>query len=125
MLRAYIRLFALLAMGFFCSCDVDLFGNDTKKIGRNYQLVKVDWPGEFEFSAPDHRQTEVVSKIGWQKPLIIVQAHATDSWKVIDTGTGKRATISEEQRRNDPRYAAIQIYSAAEAWHLPKSKRRW
>ena len=44
-----MRLFVVLIASVLWSCDMDLFGHDEKKIGPNYALVKVDWPGEFEF----------------------------------------------------------------------------
>jgi hypothetical protein len=125
MLRAHSLLFVLLTASMLCSCDVDLFGSDTKKIGRNYRLVKVDWPGEFEFGAPDRRRREPVTEIGWQKPLIILRDRGAESWKVIDTVSGEAVVVTDEQRRSHPRYSAIQIYSAAEAWSLPRKKRRW
>jgi hypothetical protein len=125
MLRAHSWLFLLLTANMLCSCDVDLFGSDTKKIGRNYRLVKVDWPGEFEFGAPGRAPREAVMEIGWQKPLILVRGGREESWKVIDTVSKETVIIADEQRRTQPRYSSIPIYSAAEAWKLPRKKRRW
>jgi hypothetical protein len=125
MLQPHLRLLVFVSAVTLCSCDVDLFGSDTKKIGRNCRLVKVDWPGEFVFSAPPDQRPEAVTELGWEKPLVVVRLRDAKEWRVFDTSTGQWTTISDEQRRADPRYAAIPIYAAGDAWSLPRRQRRW
>ena len=127
MLRAHMRLFVVLIASVLWSCDMDLFGHDEKKIGPNYALVKVDWPGEFDSGAPDREPSKTlteVTEIGWQKPLILVRGREKE-WRIIDTVSGEVGILADEQRRSQPRYSSIEIYAAAEAWRLPRKKREW
>ena len=115
----------MVALGILTSCDVDLFGMDTKGVGNGYRLTKVDWPMEFQFADPDGSHAVAVAEIGWRKPLILVREQNTRRWEVIDTATGEHLNITEEQLSSDPTYSAISIRSADDAWHLPRKARRW
>jgi hypothetical protein len=116
---------SMIALGTLCSCDVDFFGSDTKRIANGYRLTRVDWPIEFQFASPSGADPIAVAEIGWRKPIILVRAQGSRDWELIDTTASHRTTISDEQRRNDPTYSTIQLYSADAAWHLPRKTRRW
>ena len=38
-------------------------------------------------------------------------------WTVIDTTSGEKLSLSDEQRKSDAPYREIRIYSAAEGWN--------
>jgi hypothetical protein len=125
MLRLHLVASGMIALGVLTSCDVDLFGTDTKRVGNGYRLTYTDWPVEYRFAAPDGSHSVPVAEIDLRKPLILVHPQDTRDWDVIDTASGKHFTITEEQRRSDPTYSNISVYSADEAWHLRRKARRW
>lgn len=115
----------IVALGLLTSCDVDLLGMDTKRVGNGYRLTKVDWPVDYQFASPDGSHAIPIAKIGWRPPLILVHPQDKPDWEVIDTASGQRASITDEQRQADSAYSSISVYSADEAWHLPRKTRRW
>ncbi len=123
------RLILVVTGTLVCSCDLDAFGTDSKNIGGGYRLSK--WgegsPGFVLFSSDGIGES--TTDIGWQKPLILVQnrdaeKHPND-WIVIDTTTGEKLSITDEQRRTEEKYRAIRIYSAEHAWDLLRKRREW
>ena len=84
------------------SCDVDLFGLDTKQIAAGYRLTQAE--GGHALMAPHENSGPVVIDVGWRNPFIIARSDERKPWKVIDTSTNQKLSISEEQRRTDPRF---------------------
>jgi hypothetical protein len=122
------RALVLAAFAFLCSCDVDLFGLDSKQVAGGYRLTK--WQGGvFVLFSPKDRGSEDATHIGWQKPFILVRNSDSekqpDMWTVIDTASGKKISLSDEQRKSDAEYRDIRIYSAAEGWELLKRRPQW
>jgi hypothetical protein len=131
--RSLYRAFQALVfatLGLFCSCDVDLFGLDSKQVAGGYRLTK--WgeggPG-FVLFFPNDKGSEDATDIGWRKPFILVRDSTAekqpDMWTVIDTTSGEKFSLSDEQRKGDARYRDIRIYSATEGWKLLKKRPQW
>lgn len=108
----------------FSSCDVDLFGLDTKQIAAGYRLTQAE--GQIALMAPHENGGPIVIDVGWRNPFIISRSDERKPWEVIDTSTNQKLSISEEQRRADPRFQDIPVDRADVAWdQLKRSKRQW
>jgi hypothetical protein len=111
-------------------CDVDLFGLDSKKVAAGYRLTQWEAPPYFVLFSPGDKDSEGASEIGWQKPFIIVRDETADrsreTWTVIDTSTGQKTRISEEQRNLNPAYREIPVHPARTAWaRLKRHRNVW
>src|SRR5437762_7295060 len=84
------------------SCDVDLFGLDSKRIAGGWGLLQTE--SGFVLMPPHKSTGGYVERIGWQKPLIISRNESSSSWDVMDTSTGKQLSVTDEQRRTDRLY---------------------
>lgn len=106
------------------SCDVDLFGLDPKPIAAGWKLVQTE--SGFVLRPPHTSGGSYVERIGWQKPFIISRGESSSSWDIIDTSTGKRSSITDEQRRTDQLYRDIPIRYADDAYaQLKHWRRQW
>jgi hypothetical protein len=107
------------------SCDVDVFGLDSKRVAGGWRLLQTE-SGGFALMPPHQDVCGYVEQIGWQKPFIISRAESSRLWDVIDTATGKQHSISDEQRRSDPIYRDIAVFDASDAWsRLKHWRRQW
>ena len=107
------------------SCDVDLFGLDTKQIAAGYRLTQAEG-GQFALMAPREDSGPIIIDVGWQNPFIISRSDEREPWEVIDTSTKQTVSVSEQQRREDPKYRDIQIYRVDVAWdRLKRSRHQW
>ncbi|MFN2624443.1 MAG: hypothetical protein ABR611_16605 [Chthoniobacterales bacterium] len=107
------------------SCDVDLFGLDTKQIAAGYRLTQAEG-GQIALLAPHENGGPVVIDVGWRNPFIISRSDERKPWEAIDTSTKQKLSISEEQRRTDPRFRDIPVDRADVAWdQLKRSKSQW
>ena len=116
------------AMGLLClsSCDVDLFGFDSKRIAAGYRLLQTEAIDGCILMPPHGNIGSSVVELGWRKPFILSRAGQDDHWQVIDTSTKQTLSISEEQRHTDPRYRDIPVYAAHVAWdRLKHWRRQW
>jgi hypothetical protein len=113
-----------LAFG-LSSCDIDLFGLDTKKLAAGYRLTV--WEGGlYALLRPQEDSGSTVIDIGWKKPFIVSRSDEGEPWQVIDTSTNQTLSLSEEQRRTDPKYRDVPIYRADVAWdRLRYGRRQW
>lgn len=108
------------------SCDVDLFGFDTKRIAAGYRLIQTEAINECILMPPHGDVGSSVVELGWRKPFILSRVDEQDHWQVIDTSTKQTLSISEEQRHADPRYRDIPVYTAPAAWdRLKHWRRQW
>lgn len=82
------------------SCDVDLFGLDTKQIAAGYRLTQAEG-GQFALMAPREDSGPIIIDVGWQNPFIISRSDEREPWEVIDTSTKQTVSVSEQQRRED------------------------
>jgi hypothetical protein len=122
MLRA-LAIFLTLAL---VSCDVDLFGMDAKHIAGPYNLTLTDGTDHCAIELKHDFITPNLEEIGWQKPLILCRAYDSTTWDVIETDSGRRLQISEAERQSNPRYKAIDVRPAVDAWKsLKRHKRVW
>jgi hypothetical protein len=127
MVRARPLLLACAAV--LCSCDVNLFA--WKAVAGGYYLD--DWrEGEpaYILFPPDGGSVESpeirVDQLGWKKPFIVVRPEGSaDEWIVIDTRTKQRVTISDAQRKDDPNYRDITVYTAPDAWSRLRRSKQW
>ena len=78
---------------------------------------------------PNDKGSEDATDIGWRKPFILVRditaEKQPDMWTVIDTTSGEKLSLSDEQRKSDARYRDIRIYSATEGWKLLRKRPQW
>jgi hypothetical protein len=115
--------FCLSLLG-LCSCD-DVLGFGTYRIGAGYYLARTD-TNELALIPPDTGFGPTVSDVGWRKPFIISRYDIDRPWDVIDTSTKQQVSISDAQRRTDPKYREIPVYRAEEASkHLGHWKSQW
>jgi hypothetical protein len=114
---------ALLAVIGLASCDVDLFGLDSKETGGGYRISLHEGPDQYGLFPPGRSPGISITEIGWQNPLIISRDGNGDVWMVTDTRTRQQTSMSDTQRRADRSYRDIPIYSAKQAWHSLKRRR--
>jgi len=126
-MRPFARLGASCLLLFvLSSCDVDLFGFGTKQIAAGYRLIQHEGPDQFALMPPKQDFGSFVTDIGWRQPVILVRSDGSHPWDVIDTSTKRQVSITEQQRRSDPSYRDIPVYTAANAWHkLSHRRRQW
>src|SRR5712691_9435147 len=121
-----LRTVAILLTFALASCDVDLFGTDAKHIAGPYNLTLTDGPDHCAVELKHDFITSNLEVMGWQKPVILCKAYESNTWHVIDTATGTQSRISEAERRVNPRYGAIDVRLAIDAWKsLKRHKRVW
>jgi hypothetical protein len=110
----------------FCSCDVNLFGPETRELAGGYGLKRVDDSKEIALTIPNRRGGIVIDEIGWREPLIIVRGSGSDYWEAMNTARAERISVSDRERKSDPAYQSIQTESAERAWaKLSRRKRLW
>jgi hypothetical protein len=112
-------------LGSLAACDIDLFGTDAGKLAGGYKLKKVERFDGFEYQllAPDKDQGEDVAEIGWQRPVIVVKFLDQGNWIVTDTIKERSVSISDEDRRTNPFYREIEVFSADVAWRRLSARR--
>lgn len=115
---AAIAVALLVVAGALCSCDIDIFGTDTKLIAADYRLKRTENPHDYALFSPEDRFGRLVSEIGWRAPLIIARPWGGKEWDVIDTKAKLRSSITEMERTSDPQYRDIKINDAMDAWEL-------
>jgi len=107
------------------SCDIDLFGFDTKRIAAGYRLTVAEG-GQFALMLPRENSGSAVIDVGWRKPFILSRSDELKPWRVIDTSTQEAVSITEEQRKAESKYRDIPIYRANDAWErLKYSSSQW
>jgi hypothetical protein len=107
------------------SCDVDLFGTDSKRIAHGYFLSLTDGPDHCALKTERDFITPQLELIGWRKPLILCQTEEK-RWLVVATDTGLQTTISDAERQKNPLYSSIELRPAIEAWQsLSRHKSVW
>ena len=109
-----------------CSCDVNLFGPESREIAGGYRLKRVDNPNQFALTIPHEDGGLIIDEIGWHEPLIVARAFGSQYWDVIDTAHARHIRVSDMQRKADPISQSIEIKSAGIAWkELNRHKRLW
>ena len=125
-MRPFARLGASCLLLFVLSSCDDLFGFGTKQIAAGYRLIQHEGPDQFALMPPKQDFGSFVTDIGWRQPVILVRSDGSHPWDVIDTSTKRQVSITEQQRRSDPSYRDIPVYTAANAWHkLSHRRRQW
>jgi hypothetical protein len=120
--RSLVLVLLALCLG---SCDVDLFGTDSRRITRDYSLSLTDGPDHYALQHDRAFITPQLELIGWRKPLILCKTEEKQ-WLVVATDTGRQTTISDAERQNNPLYSSIDVRPAPEAWHtLSRHKSVW
>ncbi len=114
----------LLLIVALSSCDIDLFGFGTKRIAEGYRLIQSEGPDRFALMPPHKDIGSPVTEIGWRRPLIISRYDGSHPWDILDTTTGRQVAISDQQRRSDPAFRDIPVYTASVAWSKLKHWRR-
>ncbi len=118
---AHAAVFAAYATAtILCSCDIDLFGNDSKRLAAGYRLVRTENPHDYALFPPDEASGSVIGEIGWRQPFIIARGWRAKQWQIFDTTTKQRFIIADTERANDPRFSDIQTYDAMDAWQMLK-----
>jgi hypothetical protein len=125
-----IRVSLLLMSVSLCACDVDVFGLCEKQIARGYRLyhngdrIPDDSSDMYSLFLPDEDYGGVIDEVGWKKPLII--ARYGDKWDIFDTSTKQKVSISDSQRKSDPKFRDIPSFPPKEAWgKLRHWHRQW
>jgi hypothetical protein len=116
----------LTVVVWFCSCEANLFGPESREIGGGYRLKRVDNHNRFALIIPNESGGLIIDEIGWREPVIAARASGSQYWEVINTAHAQHIRVSDLQRKSDPIYQSIQIKSAETAWKdLNRSKRLW
>src|SRR5262245_33651434 len=106
----------LLVSMAFQACDMAPIGFNTKQIAGGYRLIETEGPDQYALVCPHEEFASTITELGWQKPLIISHYASQDRWDVIDTSTGTKLTVSDTERRLDPKYKDIEAFPVAAAW---------
>src|SRR3954451_17478248 len=78
-MRACVRVTVfLILLCSLSSCDVDVFGFDSKRVAGDWRLLRTE--SGFALMPPHKNVGGYVARIGWQKPFIISRTESSLAW---------------------------------------------